>query len=277
MARDRDGGLNVSGRAWQEDGTLSAAGAVSFSDIDLLDTHGASFVAAAGNTTSLGTFALDPVNEAANAASGSVGWHYTLNNTAAQYLADGQSVQETYTVTLDDGHGSTTTQDVVVTITGTNDAVSITSGAQSGTVTEDAHTTPSLTDSLSATGTISFNDVDLSDGHTASFAAAAGNTTLQAVIADQLTVVATNDPALGVLAGLDPNASTSQVSDAAIQIAQLIHDGHATAATVMADIDNALAGNPAATAMLDLADLADARGDAAAAAELRAHVGLAVA
>jgi uncharacterized protein HemY len=39
----------------------------------------------------------------------------------------------------------------------------------------------------------------------------------------------------------------------------------------------ALAGNPAATAMLGLADLADARGDAAAAAELRAHAGLAVA
>jgi predicted ATPase len=39
----------------------------------------------------------------------------------------------------------------------------------------------------------------------------------------------------------------------------------------------ALAGNPAATAMLGLADLAEARGDAAAAAELRAHAGLTVA
>ena len=59
------------------------------------------------NTTSLGTFSLDPVSEAANAATGSVGWSYALNNAAAQYLAAGQSVTETYTVTVNDGHGST--------------------------------------------------------------------------------------------------------------------------------------------------------------------------
>jgi VCBS repeat-containing protein len=46
-------------------------------------------------------------------------------------------------VTVDDGHGSTTTQDVVITITGTNDVVTITSGPQAGSVVEDADTTPS--------------------------------------------------------------------------------------------------------------------------------------
>ncbi|MFK4723648.1 VCBS repeat-containing protein [Bradyrhizobium niftali] len=157
--------------------SLSAAGTINFTDVDLSDGHTATFVAAPANTTALGTFSLDPVSEAANAANGSVQWHYALNNSTAQYLAAGQSVVEHYTVTVSDGHSSTTTQDVAITITGTNDVVSITSGAQSGAVVEDAPTTPSPSDSLNANGTISFTDVDLSDGHTVSFAAAAGNTT----------------------------------------------------------------------------------------------------
>jgi VCBS repeat-containing protein len=157
--------------------SLSASGTVAFTDVDLSDTHAASFAAAAGNTTSLGTFTLDAVSEVANAASGSVGWSYALNNTAAQYLADGQSVNEIYRVTVDDGNGSTAFQDVLITIAGTNDIVTITSSAQTGSVAEDANTTASLTDSLSASGAVAFTDVDLSDTHTASFASAAGNTT----------------------------------------------------------------------------------------------------
>ncbi|RUX18918.1 hypothetical protein EOA13_37810, partial [Mesorhizobium sp. M7A.F.Ca.US.011.01.1.1] len=96
-----------------------------------------------------------------------------LDNAAAQYLAAGQSVVEHYTVTVDDGHGSTATQVVAVTITGTEDVVSITTADATGSVVEDAPTTPDLTDSLNAAGTIAFNDVDLIDGHTASFAATA--------------------------------------------------------------------------------------------------------
>ena len=69
-------------------------------------------------------FWLDPVSEAANVANGSVQWHYALNNGAAQYLAAGQSVVEHYTVTVDDGHGSTATKVVTITITGTNDPAS---------------------------------------------------------------------------------------------------------------------------------------------------------
>ncbi|MBR1257192.1 VCBS domain-containing protein, partial [Bradyrhizobium sp. AUGA SZCCT0240] len=157
--------------------SLNASGTISFTDVDLSDGHTASFVAAPANATSLGTFALGAVSEAANAANGSVGWSYALNNSASQYLADGQSVSETYTVTVNDGRGSTTTQNVVITITGSNDVVSVTSGVQSGTVVEDAPTTPNPSDSLNANGTISFTDVDLSDGHTVSFVAAPANTT----------------------------------------------------------------------------------------------------
>ena len=104
--------------------SLSATGTISFTDADLSDGHTASFVPAPGNTTALGTFSLDPVSEAANVANGSVQWHYALNNGAAQYLAAGQSVVEHYTVTVDDGHGSTATKVVTITITGTNDPIS---------------------------------------------------------------------------------------------------------------------------------------------------------
>ena len=120
--------------------SLSATGTISFTDADLSDGHTASFVPAPGNTTALGTFSLDPVSEVANVANGSVQWHYVLNNGAAQYLAAGQSVVEHYTVTVDDGHGSTATKVVTITITGTNDPIStpIDVDAAVNSVTENA-------------------------------------------------------------------------------------------------------------------------------------------
>ena len=46
-----------------------------------------------------------------------------------QSLAVGQTITQVYTVTLDDHHGGTVTQDVTVTIIGTNDAPTIISAA----------------------------------------------------------------------------------------------------------------------------------------------------
>src|SRR6185369_15822679 len=144
--------------------SLTASGQVTSSDVD----HGATATYSGDATGSYGSFAV-------NATTGQ--WTYTLDNAAHQDLAAGETHTETFTVTVTDDQGATATQDVTITVTGTNDAPVITSGAQAGAVVEDADTTPSTTDSLSATGTISFSDVDLSDTHTASFTAAAGNTT----------------------------------------------------------------------------------------------------
>ncbi|PAU53231.1 S-layer family protein [Pseudomonas sp. PICF141] len=138
--------------------SLSATGVIAFSDVDLSDTHTASFVPAAGNATALGNFTLASVTEAANAADGTVDWTYTLNNAAAQSLAQGQTVTETYIVTLSDGHGSSTTQNVTITITGINDQVQITSGVQAGDAGEDSG-------DYAASGNITFTDVDLIDIH----------------------------------------------------------------------------------------------------------------
>ncbi|MGF6402099.1 VCBS repeat-containing protein [Pseudomonas frederiksbergensis] len=138
--------------------SLSATGTIAFSDVDLSDTHTTSFVAAGDNATALGNFTLASVTEAANAADGTVNWTYTLNNAAAQSLAQGQAVTETYVVTINDGHGSSTTQNVTITITGTNDQVQITSGVQAGDAGEDSG-------DYAASGNITFTDVDLIDTH----------------------------------------------------------------------------------------------------------------
>ncbi len=138
--------------------SLSTSGTIAFSDVDLSDTHTASFVAAGGNATALGNFTLASVTEAANAADGTVNWTYTLDNATAQYLAQGQTVTETYVVTISDGHGSSTTQNVTISITGTNDQVQITSGVQAGDAGEDSG-------DYAASGSITFTDVDLIDTH----------------------------------------------------------------------------------------------------------------
>ncbi|MBV7550346.1 VCBS domain-containing protein [Pseudomonas sp. PDM26] len=162
--------------------SLTASGTIVFDDVDLSDTHMATFAPAADNSTYLGTFVLSPVSEAANAANGSVQWTYNLNNAAAQYLAQGQTVTETYLVTISDGHGSSVTQNVTVTITGTNDAPTVTAAeVESGAVAEDG--TPV------ASGSFAFGDVDLADdAHVASVSAPAGALgTLVATVNDEST------------------------------------------------------------------------------------------
>jgi VCBS repeat-containing protein len=162
--------------------SLTASGTIVFNDVDLSDTHMATFAPAAGNATDLGTFVLSPVSEAANAANGSVQWTYNLSNGAAQYLAQGQTVTETYLVTISDGHGSTVTQNVTITITGTNDGPTVTAAEiESGAVTEDGTTV--------ASGSFAFGDVDLADdAHVASVSAPAGALgTLVATVNDEST------------------------------------------------------------------------------------------
>jgi VCBS repeat-containing protein len=90
----------------------SDSGAVAFDDLDLSDTHSASFTPQGGGY--FGTFTLDPVDQPGD----SVGWDFTVSDAALEGLTEGQVVTQTYTVAIDDGHGGTATQDVTITITG---------------------------------------------------------------------------------------------------------------------------------------------------------------
>jgi VCBS repeat-containing protein len=99
-------------------GTENANGTISFADVETADTHTASFTPQ--DSGYFGTFSLGPVTEATG--SGSLGWHFTVANSAIQSLALGQTAVQTYTVSVIDDHGASVTQDVTISINGTNDA-----------------------------------------------------------------------------------------------------------------------------------------------------------
>ena len=59
-----------------------------------------------GNTLG-GTLTAGVSDTATGAGDGTVTWTYAVANAATQYLAVGQTATETFTVTIDDGHGGT--------------------------------------------------------------------------------------------------------------------------------------------------------------------------
>ena len=146
--------LNASGTVVGHD--VDTFGTLGFRDLDLIDTHTASFAFTSSSASAalpgftdgtIGTFAIDPSvteNNEKTTKSGSLGWTFTLddNDPVLQSLAQGETITQVYTVTLTDNNNAAVTQDVTVTITGTNDGPTITSdaAAASGAVTEDVAT-----------------------------------------------------------------------------------------------------------------------------------------
>ena len=162
----------------------TAAGTVSFKDADLTDKHEASItddVGAEGTTTGLadhdtllGWLSLGAFSDSTNGVTGSQAWSFSAEDHYFDYLAEDETVTLTYTIQLDDHHGGTVTQDVVVTVTGSNDApelaadVSGDHGLHAITERENATNDPC---NDTAEGSLTFRDVDLSDTHTVSSSA----------------------------------------------------------------------------------------------------------
>ena len=161
----------------------TASGAITFTDADLTDTHEVKITGVhasgvmtglANGTVPLSWLSLGPLNNSTNGVEGSKSWSFSAPDSYFDYLAGGESVTLTYTVEIDDHHGSVTSQDIVVTVNGSNDAPEIANIAQQG-LTEQTDTAP-----LTATIPVTFTDRDLSDvGHstTITHAAATGATT----------------------------------------------------------------------------------------------------
>ncbi|MDP9911823.1 VCBS repeat-containing protein [Variovorax boronicumulans] len=148
--------------------TLSDSGTITFDDVDLSDAHGVSVAAGPGNT--LGGVLTAGVSDAATGASdGTVSWNYSVANAATQHLAQGQTATETFTVSIDDGHGGTVNQQITVTVTGTND-VPVIGGVASGAVSEDASTP-----NLSTSGALTIADVDAGQSNFAPQVSTAGS------------------------------------------------------------------------------------------------------
>ncbi|MBT2325016.1 VCBS domain-containing protein [Variovorax paradoxus] len=152
-------------------GHLSDSGVIGFSDLDLSDVH---LVSANGTPVGSVLGSLTAVKDSDSTGTGTGGqltWTYTVPANAVEYLAAGETRVESFTITLDDQHGGVVTRQIDVTIIGTNDMPTIGAADASAAVTEDA-ATPTLSDS----GTISFDDVDLSDAHSVGVTVDPGNT-----------------------------------------------------------------------------------------------------
>ena len=157
---------------------LNDNGNLNFTDVDLDDndhTVSATLVSSGVDTgaaipaTLESYLTLGPVTKAGGDSTGTVTYDFTAPDDDFDYLADGEDLVLTYTVTIDDQTaGGTDTADIVVTITGSNDrpVLSVVGGNDViGAVAED-DTAPNLTD----TGTITLTDVDLTDTHTVAVA-----------------------------------------------------------------------------------------------------------
>ncbi|KJR37964.1 cell surface protein, partial [Vibrio parahaemolyticus] len=117
----------------------TATGTITISDVDNGDEPVFS------NTTATGTYGELVLVDGK--------WTYTLDQSQAQQLDEGEKVQDTITLTATDG----TQQNIVIDITGTEDTPVVT-GTFTGSVTEG-----NLGDVATATGTITISDVDNGD------------------------------------------------------------------------------------------------------------------
>ncbi|MBD9492250.1 VCBS domain-containing protein, partial [Ensifer sp. ENS11] len=204
--------------------THAQNGAVTFADVDTLDTHSASF--AAGGSGYLGTFSLSALNQATD----KVGWNFQVADGVLDSLQAGQILMQTYDVTIDDGHGGTATQTVTIVILGTNDAPVITSGTQSATVTERADGAAGENAVVHVQGgAVTFADVDTLDTHSTSFwpqgGGYLGTFSLDAVNQATDTVGWNFKVADGVLDSLQAGQTLTQ------KYTVLVNDGHGGVAT----------------------------------------------
>lgn len=129
---------------------LETSGTLTVTDEDAGE---ALFVAQTTNN-GIGTFTL--------ATDGS--WTYRADNSLIQVqsLGVGETLTETFTAVTADG----TTQDVTITVNGTNDAPVLTAVDTAGQIVEGTPDAGTLTDS----GTLTFTDIDANDEATTSFA-----------------------------------------------------------------------------------------------------------
>src|SRR5258708_31000057 len=88
----------------------TTSGSIAFTDVETADTHTASFTP--DGSGYLGTFSLDAVSEAGG--NGSLAWHYSVDNADIQFLAQGQTLFQSYSVLITDSHGASTVQCITV-------------------------------------------------------------------------------------------------------------------------------------------------------------------
>ncbi len=143
-------------------------------DIDLYDFDGDAITLNSFDVTGGGAISAEvgaAMQDALMGSSTGVSFTFTPGD-LYDYLAVGESTTETITLTYSDSNGAQETVSHDFTIKGVNDAVVITSGAQTGVITEVVDDAEGENTNVHLAGnTIVFTDLDLSDTHSVSFVA----------------------------------------------------------------------------------------------------------
>ena len=143
------------------EGAISTSGTLAISDVD----SPATFVPQTATAGLFGTFGIG-----ANGA-----WTYATS-AAPDELIGGTTYTDLFAVTSADG----TATRVTINILGANEnnAVVVTSAAQTARVVEDADVTPAPADSMTASGMVTFTDADQGETHTVTYSSIGNNTHL---------------------------------------------------------------------------------------------------
>ncbi len=163
--------IDVEGTA---SGSLTDAGNLAFGDVDLSDTHTVSV--AENGTSYLGTMTAAVSDSSTGDGAGSIDWNFAVNDSAVNYLAQGETLIQSYDITVDDGNGGTATETVSVTITGTNDAP--VANADAGSTDENT----SITIAVLSNDT----DVDVNDTRTVDAVSVLSGLGVASVVAGQV-------------------------------------------------------------------------------------------
>lgn len=132
-------------------GSLVDVGRIRFRDTDLLDNH--SVTAIGSSPDILGALSTSIVPGLGGQPE--IQWNYSVDAALVEYLEEGETRDEVFTVTLEDPHGGEVTANVGVTIVGTAEAPSLTVITGAG----DAVNEVRITATVDAEG---FEQVDLS-------------------------------------------------------------------------------------------------------------------
>ncbi|AWN39733.1 VCBS domain-containing protein [Methylobacterium durans] len=151
--------------------TTAARTTLSFTDVDLSDTHTVAYAAEPATWSGGPAIPAELIsalsraltlteNDATGTGTGSVTASFSLADKWTAFLSAGETLTATYTVTVTDNHGAASTQPVTFTIAGVNDVPVLaadTAASHAGTGVAGSGTR--------ADATLGFTDADLNDTH----------------------------------------------------------------------------------------------------------------
>ena len=168
----------------------TASAHLSFTDVDLNDTHSVTLGAPAAtwsagllsgltpaDTTALNT-ALNSalsytLTDSTHSGAGSVALAFSAADNAFDFLAKDETLTVVYNVTVTDNNGANSTQPVTFIITGTNDTPVVAADTTASHALTEVLNTTGLTTPDTASAHLSFTDVDLNDTHSVTLGAPA--------------------------------------------------------------------------------------------------------